>query len=67
MTDLHANEPQYEPPAIISLGSVDELTAGVIDSSPNDGTTTGASDQVLKQDIAPVENPVALLRLIGTG
>ena len=40
MTDRNPNEPQYEPPTIRSLGGVDEITAGSIDNSAQDGTTT---------------------------
>lgn len=67
MTDPSPDEPQYEPPAIASLGRIDELTAGVIDNSANDGTTgPSPSDQLLKQDIARVDDPLAQLRLIRT-
>ena len=63
MPDLHPDEtPQeYEPPAIVRLGSVDELTAGRFDSSVN--TTTGIdSDRLLKQEIESLENALARLR-----
>ncbi len=44
MTHLHPDEgsPEYEAPTIMRLGSVDELTAGTIDSDSI--TSTGPPD-----------------------
>ncbi len=66
MPDLHPEETsEYEAPAIVSLGSVDELTRGVPDG--NSVTTTGIdSDRMLKQEIEPLEDALARLRSVRT-
>ncbi len=52
---------EYEPPAIVSLGSFGELTLGV----PDDGSAT-PSDRSLKQDIEVVPSALERVRTIGT-
>ena len=67
MPDIHPDETpeEYKAPAIVRLGSVDELTRGDIDSSVN--TTTGFdSDRILKQEIEPLENALVRLRSVQT-
>ena len=51
----------YEPPALVALGSVAELTA----SSTDDGSL-GISDRVLKDEIAPLVNALGRLRALRT-
>jgi hypothetical protein len=58
---------EYEAPAIVSLGSMDELTAATGDSADNSITVTtvtlpGASDARLKTEIETVTNAVGKLR-----
>ncbi len=63
MPDLHSDqdEQEYEPPAIVSLGSVDEVTAGIPDDN-SITTTTVESDARLKTDVAVVTSAVGRLR-----
>lgn len=49
---------EYEPPAVVSLGSISELTL----DAP-DGSLT-PSDRLLKHDIAPVKGSLERLRAI---
>jgi hypothetical protein len=41
VNELDSANDEYEAPAITVLGSVDGLTAGKLDTSANDLTTTG--------------------------
>jgi hypothetical protein len=51
---------EYEPPAIVSLGSIGELTLGV----PDESSLTVPSDRALKEGIEPVTRPLERLRAI---
>lgn len=55
------SEVSYEPPAIATVGSTADMTAGDTDSSP-----TLDSDRRLKHHVASVERPLARLRAIRT-
>ena len=63
MPDLRPDETQdYEAPAIVSLGAIDDLTRGEIDGSVT--TTAIQSDRLLKHEIEPLENALARLRSV---
>ena len=51
---------EYEPPAVVSLGSVSELTQNVSDGS------LAPSDRLLKQDIEPMRGSLERLVAIRT-
>jgi hypothetical protein len=51
----------YEPPAILAIGSLADLT-----SSPVEGSIGDFSDRILKQRIEPLEDPVGRLRAVRT-
>ena len=50
----------YEPPALVALGSVAELTASTADDSIT------FSDRVLKEEVAPLGNALGRLRALQT-
>ncbi len=66
MPDLHPDEApeEYEAPVIVPLGSVNDLTQSAQDGSIT--TTTISSDRSLKQEIEPLEDALARLRMVGT-
>jgi hypothetical protein len=62
-TEVTSEEP-YEPPAVVTVGSAAEMTAGDFDSSPT--FDSPESDRRLKQDVSALEGPLERLRAIRT-
>jgi hypothetical protein len=63
-----STEPRYEPPVLILLGPVEELTLGGDPSEPGDGSATyfgGGSDARLKREIRRMPDALSRLRRIG--
>jgi hypothetical protein len=60
-----ASTEDYEPPAVVELGSTAKMTAIAQDASSLDDSS-GPSDAHLKVDVRAVERPFELLRAIRT-
>jgi hypothetical protein len=59
-----STEPRYEPPVLILLGPVEELTLGGDPGEPGDASATyfGGSDARLKREIRRMPDALSRLR-----